>query len=88
MNFKKCERCGCFFTTSNDVCPKCTPKDNFEMEKLKNYLNANTQVDSITDISSNTGISAKNINRYLNSTNFINTINKNTVTDDISINLY
>lgn len=88
MNFKKCERCGCFFATSNDVCPKCTPKDNFEMEKLKNYLNGNTQTDSIIDISSNTGISAKNINRYLNSTNFTNTITKNNVKDDININLY
>lgn len=87
MNFKKCERCGCFFATQNDVCPKCTPKDNFEMEKLKNYLNGNIKVDSITDISSNTGISAKNINRFLNSTNFANTINKNTSKDDININL-
>lgn len=88
MNFKKCERCGCFFTSANDVCPKCTPKDIFEMEQLKNYLNGNIQVDSINDISTNTGISVKNINRYLNSTNFANIINgTNDKNKDISINL-
>lgn len=88
MNFKKCERCGCFFTSSNDVCPKCTPKDNFEMEKLKNYLNGNIKTDSINDISNSTGISVKNINRFLNSTNFANIINsENKKSNDISINL-
>lgn len=87
MNFKKCERCGCFFTSTNDVCPKCAPKDVFEMEKLKHYLNGNIQVDSVSDISAKTGITVKNINRYLNSTNFANIINNTNKNTDISINL-
>lgn len=87
MNFKKCERCGCFFYTADDVCPKCAPKDIFEMEKLKNYLDGNIKTDSITDISSNTGISVKNINRFLNSTNFTNIINNTETKGDININL-
>ena len=32
MNFNKCERCGCFFVTDQNVCPKCEPKENFEMQ--------------------------------------------------------
>ena len=27
MEFKKCARCGNFFLSDNNVCPKCLPKD-------------------------------------------------------------
>ena len=38
MEFNKCNRCGCFFMSNNDVCPSCQPKDIYEMSKLKNYF--------------------------------------------------
>ena len=38
MQFNKCCRCGAFFISSGDVCPNCSTKDNFEMQKLKNFL--------------------------------------------------
>ena len=72
MNFNKCKRCGCFFVTDSDVCPKCEPKDTFEMKVLKNYLSDNVSLDSIDNISSDTGISKKNLNRFMQYDEFSN----------------
>ena len=41
MEFKKCKRCGCFFVSNNDICGKCSPKDEYEITKLKNYFEEN-----------------------------------------------
>ena len=38
MKFNKCMRCGCFFTTSDDVCPNCKEKDQVDISSLKSYL--------------------------------------------------
>lgn len=68
MDFKKCARCGSFFLSDNAVCPKCLPKDRCDISKLTNYINDNNITNStISNLSVNTGITLKNINRYLNS---------------------
>ena len=68
MDFKKCALCGCFFLSEAEVCPKCLPKDKCDISKLTDYINDNNITeDSITNLSVNTGISSKNINRYFNS---------------------
>ena len=36
MELNKCTRCGCFYVSSNDVCPTCEQKDVAEIDKLKN----------------------------------------------------
>ena len=90
MEFKKCERCGCFFTTSDDVCQNCMPRDNFELSKLRNYFDENTNCNSIQDISVNTGISVKNLNRYLCENEFSkisSQFNLNNEQGNMSINL-
>ena len=71
MQFNKCSRCGCFYTNSGDVCPNCEPKDNFEMNKLKNFLEDSDTNYSIENISYNTGISIKNLNRYFSMDTFV-----------------
>ena len=71
MEFKKCALCGCFFVTEGDVCSSCMPKDRLDIYKLKNYFEENSN-QSIDNISLDTGISVKNVNRYLNSGNFPN----------------
>ena len=88
MVFKKCERCGCFYTSGDAVCPKCTPKDLLEMEKLETYLAENT-TSSLSEICIETGISAKNLNRYLENDKFAKAFEKQTnlSTGNISINL-
>lgn len=67
MDFKKCVRCGCFFLANADICPKCLPKDQCEIAKIKNYIYDNEITScSTSNLSINTGVSLKNINRYLN----------------------
>lgn len=70
MEFNKCSRCGAFYTTSNNVCPNCEPKDNCDQLKLKTFLEENDIPSSIEALSTDTGISIKNLNRYLSNNDF------------------
>lgn len=76
MEFKKCARCGCFFVSNNSICCNCAPKDNLEIAKLNNYIEeyGNTNY-SLEDISINTGISVRNLNRYISDNNLNININ-------------
>ncbi len=65
MNFNKCSRCGCFFMSDGSVCPNCQPKEQYEMSQLKDFLEENTNQINIENLSSSTGISVKNLNRFL-----------------------
>lgn len=65
MNFNKCKRCGAFFLSDNNVCPNCEPKDIAELSKLKSFLSENDCPNSVEALSCNTGISVKNLNRFL-----------------------
>ena len=67
MNLNKCERCGCFFASNDNVCYNCLTKDRFEMSKFKNFIEENNinQINSLSDLSIQTGISQKNLNRFL-----------------------
>ncbi len=69
MEFKRCARCGCFFVTAGDVCSSCAPKDRLDIFKVRNYFEENSD-SSINNISISTGISTKNLTRFLNSQNF------------------
>lgn len=76
MEFKKCDRCGCFFLSESNVCEICSPKDTFEKTRLKNYFESENYSNSINSISVDTGISVKNINRYLENEEFSNISSK------------
>ena len=64
MEFKKCERCGSFFVTDGVVCHNCMPKDRLDIAKFNDFVQNNIDF-SADSISINTGISLKNVNRYL-----------------------
>lgn len=64
MELNRCNRCGAFYATSNDVCPKCVSIDNLELSTFKNYIEENG-LTSLDSMSIGTGISAKNINRFI-----------------------
>lgn len=68
MEFKKCVRCGSFFVTDGDVCQNCMPKDRLERLKFEDYIENNSG-NSADIISINTGISTRNVNRYLSQNN-------------------
>lgn len=66
MNINKCERCGCFFASESEVCPKCQSKDENDIKRLKNFLNeSDGSAISVETLSFSTGVSLKNVNRFL-----------------------
>ena len=70
---------------SENTCTKCSQKDIIELSILSNYLVDIDDTVSLEDISQNTGISVKNINRIMKNNNFSqDNINFN---GNISINL-
>ncbi len=70
MELNKCSRCGAFYTTSSNVCPNCVPKDTCDQLNLKNFLVENEMPASIEALSADTGISMKNLNRFLDNDDF------------------
>ena len=72
MEFNKCSRCGNFFISNDDVCPKCKTKDNLEFQSFKSYIEENGMSNNLDILSNETGISAKNISRFLNYTDLNN----------------
>ena len=65
MDFKKCKRCGSFYLSEGDVCPKCNTKDTFELTTFKSYIEKNGTENSINAISQELGIQVKHLNRFL-----------------------
>lgn len=64
MELKKCNRCGGFFVAEGLVCPKCSPQDKLDLNAFKNYIEE-YGLSSVELMSVNTGISEKNLNRFL-----------------------
>ena len=65
MDINRCKRCGAFFVTDTNVCPNCQTKDSADISKLKNFLSENECPNSLDALSVDTGISEKNLNRFL-----------------------
>jgi hypothetical protein len=76
MDFNKCSRCGNFFVSKEDVCPKCKTKDNLEFETFKNYIAENGINQNLDIISSETGIAVKNLNRFIGYAGYNKSIDK------------
>ena len=67
LEAKKCARCGTMYVSEMSVCGKCQQKDGADIYKLKGFFEkelGNTW--SEIDISRTTGISKKNLQRFLN----------------------
>ena len=65
MEFNRCSRCGNFYVSEGNVCPKCSAKDGFEFSTFVSYVQQNGLENSLDTISGETGISVKNLNRFL-----------------------
>ena len=72
MELNKCSRCGNFYVSNTNVCPKCSAKDNFEFSNFKSYVQENGFENSLNTISNETGITVKNLNRFLEYEDFQN----------------
>ena len=67
MEVTRCSRCGAFYTNGGYVCSKCASKDNMELSTFKSFVEENgLEVNSLSQISSQTCIVEKNLNRFLN----------------------
>ena len=66
MELKKCARCGKFYASDVEVCHECEKKDLADINKLKGFF-AEKYVNGVSknEISVLTGISSRNLNRYL-----------------------
>ena len=65
MEFKRCNRCGNFFVSSNtDICYNCEVKDRNDMIKLSNVLES-SNISSVSELSQNSGVKEQNINRFI-----------------------
>lgn len=65
MELNRCSRCGNFYVSEGNVCPKCSTKDGVEFSAFKSYVQENGLENSLNTISNDTGISVKNLNRFL-----------------------
>ena len=72
MELNRCSRCGSFYISDGNVCPKCSTKDVFEFSTFKSYVQENGFDNSLNTISEQTGISVKNLNRFLEYEEFQN----------------
>lgn len=86
MNLNKCERCGCFFASKNAVCPNCVSKDEHDISQLKNYLCEADSAVSIENLASGTGVSLKNVNRFLQNKDLYTTFTNLGLDSEININ--
>ena len=85
MNFNKCVRCGCFFSSTDLVCPNCKTKDEVDKNSLRNYLENNDIPENAESLAFYSGINIKDINRFLDSKEFLDL--KNTFENHPKINL-
>jgi len=87
MDFKKCNRCGCFFISEDDVCCNCKVKDKADTIKLQNFIEEHGVPSSLEELSIGTGISIKNLNRFGEIQNLDGIINNVDFKSNISIEL-
>ena len=70
MEFKKCRRCGAFFASSNEVCSCWQTRDEQDLYRLNNFIDNSGVSLSVANLSAGTGISEKNINRFIANKSF------------------
>lgn len=77
MEFKKCPRCGNFFHSEIDVCQACKTNESLDIQKLRNYFEENETKEGFTvqELSVQTGINSRNLNRFLLNEEFSEYIN-------------
>lgn len=70
MEVKRCARCGSFLTSYDTICISCSNKDKSEIQSLKNYFDQNNGSYTLKELSIHTGITEKNLNRYMSNEDF------------------
>lgn len=84
MEFKRCDRCGAFFASNDNVCHNCDSKEKADYAKFKNYIDGNNidNINSLNSLSIESGISEKTLNRFLGSEDFLDIANQINLKND------
>ena len=62
---RKCARCGTMYVSDTEVCQNCQRKDGADLYKLKGFLSQNYGEITQGELAVATGISNKNLTRFL-----------------------
>lgn len=73
MELKKCKNCGAFINSESDFCSTCANTLNYNKTILKSYFedSASNNFDSITSVSSNTGVHPRIVQNYMIENNYV-----------------
>ena len=71
MVLKKCRNCGAFISSDEEVCSSCANNYDYNKTILKGYFDNGVGNDSISAISSTTGVSPSLIQKYMIDNNYI-----------------
>ena len=50
MEFKRCNRCGNFFTSQNTICCNCEPKNKFDTVNAHSFITGNPEINCVYGI--------------------------------------
>jgi len=65
MEFNRCSRCGNFYAAHGHVCSACSGRDNLEFTTFKEYIEENGMPENLETISTEIGVTVKNLNRFM-----------------------
>ena len=72
MELKKCKNCGAFISSESDYCSTCENTLSYNRTILKGYFgDATDAFDSISAVSSKTGVSPTIVENYMEENNMI-----------------
>ena len=71
MVLKKCRNCGAFISSDAEFCSSCANNYDYNKTILKGYFDNGVGSDSISAISSTTGVSPSLIQKYMIDNNYI-----------------
>lgn len=72
MELKKCKNCGAFISSDVEFCSTCTNTLSYNKTILKGYFDSGITANSVSAVSSNTGVSPKIVESYMIENNYIN----------------
>lgn len=72
MELKKCKNCGAFINSESDFCNTCANTLSYNRTILKDYFEGGSaNLNSVTTVSSQTGVSPTIIENYMVEKNYI-----------------
>lgn len=80
---RKCVRCGAMYISENEVCVKCQKRDGADLYKLKDYIENVYGDVTQKELAVATGISDKNLERFLGYEEFKDVCIKEEISADI-----